>query len=461
MAINFASARPGIDLFNANVARDDAQRRQEEHDFMLRRQYEQAQGADKGMRNAIAAYYAQKQPAAVAPVPTTAFHPTPAMVPNPAATTPVVSPDQSMNPADNPDYGGPTSSAPMPNAVPRAGVDVPATVAAPPMPAAAAAPAAAQPAPGARQGGGFGTMMGELAKQPGTGASMMSLFGTDLASQRSAGVERAKLHQEGLKLFMDASKNDDVASMRAIAAKYDFGIPPEVLNNRAVMAKIASMAKVAKTIGITDDERALGFAKGYMHAEAAGADPNTSFQAAIAEAQKTQPTFKAVHWDQTPEGEVTGFDAQGNAKATGVKGKQQKWQVFGPGGAGERPTATVQNRDDMAKRLKVAYPGLDDGVVQRLVVNPRAQITAQDIMRTEASMRKLTNMGRPLYKTDAEAHTAAVAAVRAAQRDAGVLVGGEGAPGATAPGPADSGPAGRVPPPVRMRFDSSGNEISQ
>lgn len=458
MAINFASARPGIDLFNANVARGDQQRSQEERDFERRAQMEQAQGADRGLRNAISAYYAQKQ-APVAPVPTTAFQPTPAQVPNPAATTPVVSPDQSMDPADNPDYGGPTRASPMPNQVPRSGVDVPATVAAPPAPA---------PAPGApgtiakvmgRPGNDFGPMMSELAKQPGTGSSMMSLFSTDLTSQRSAAVENRKMQAEGNKEMLAHLKNGDVQMAQSVAKQYGIQIPDEVWKNRSLVMQLRLGANLAKTMGVKDDH-AVHFVQGFTEGVASGMPEDQAVMQGLKNVPKAGFELKGVVTDENNQ--VVGYDKSGATKQLGVKARPQKWQVSG-GGSGERATATVQNRDDMAKRLKVAYPGLDDSIVQRLVVNPRAQITAQDIMRTEAGMRKLTNMGRPVYKTDAEAHTAAVAAVRAAQKDAGVLVGGEGAPGAPAPaaGPADAGPAGRVPPPVRMRFDSSGNEITE
>lgn len=458
--MNFASVRPGIDLFNANVARGDAQRSQEEHDFERRAQMEQAQGADRGLRNAIAAYYAQKQAPVVAPVPTTAFQPTPAVVPNPAATTPVVSPDQSMNPADNPDYGGPARAAPMPNAVPRSGVDVPATVAAPPAPpapAAAAAPAPAQPAPGARPGGSFAPMMGELAKQPGTGQAMMHLFSTDLTSQRAAAVENRKLQAEGNKEMLAHLKDGNVQMAQAVAKQYGIQIPDEVWKNRGLVMQLRLGANLAKTMGVKDDH-AVHFVQGFVEGTSAGLPEDQAVMKGLQNVPKAGFELKGVVTDENNQ--VQGYDKSGNVKPLGVKARPQKWQVTGGEG---RATATVQNRDDMAKRLKVAYPGLDDSIVQRLVVNPRAQITAQDIMRTEASMRKLTNMGRPVYKTDAEAHTAAVAAVRAAQKDAGVLIGGEGAPAApaSAPGPADAGPAGRVPPPVRMRFDSQGNEIAQ
>jgi hypothetical protein len=360
-----------------------------------------------------------------------------------------------MNPADNPDYGGPTRAAPMPNAVPRAGVDVPATVAAPP------APAAAQPAPGARPGGSsFAPIMSELAKQPGTGQAMMSMFGTDLTSQRAASVEERKQKFEAEKLVYSHITKGDWRVAKSINDQYRLGIPDEVFQHRGAQQLMTLGARMADLMGEkvkgATIEHKMAYMQGFAENMAQTNDEAQAHSAGMKAAQAAKPEFSVKGVITDEQNQVQAYDQSGKVKPLGVTARPQKWQV-----TGERATATVQNRDDMARRLKIAYPGLDDGVVQRLVVNPRAQITAQDIMRTEASMRKLTNMGRPLYKTDAEAHTAAVAAVRAAQRDAGVLVGGEGAPGATAPGPADSGPAGRVPPPVRMQFDSQGNEIGQ
>ena len=87
----------------------------------------------------------------------------------------------------------------------------------------AIASVSAQPAParaaGPAQDGRFSKMAAELAKTPGTGADLMGMVNTDLTAQRTAGTERQRLHQEGLKLFMDASKNNDVASMRAISQR--------------------------------------------------------------------------------------------------------------------------------------------------------------------------------------------------------------------------------------------------
>ena len=295
--------------------------------------------------------------------------------------------------------------------------------------------------------------MSELAKQPGTGQNMMSLFSTDLTSQRSAAVENRKMQAEANKEIIAHLRNGDVEMAHYVAKQAGVNIPDEIWKNKGALMKMRVGANLAKQLNIKDDQ-AVHFMDLYMKGISSGIEEGQAGAQAFAAMPKDAFEVKGTIADENNQ--VQAYDKSGNVKPLGVKSRPQKWQV-----TGERATATVQNRDDMARRLKIAYPGLDDGIVQRLVVNPRSQITAQDIMRTEASMRKLTKMGLPVYKTDAEAHTAAVAAVRAAQKDAGAMVGGEGAPAPRAGGPADDGPAGRVPPPVRMRFDSSGNEIPQ
>ncbi len=457
--LNFASVGPGINLFNANMAQGDMQRRLAEEEALRRIQFEQAQGADAAQRAAAAGYFADAgAPAAGAQSIPVQVPGKPVQVPNPAATTPVVSPDQSMNPADNPDYGGPTRAAPAPNVPPRAGVDVPATVTAPPPIAAfSAQPASSAPQAPTRTDR-FSKFASTLAQAPGTGSALMNLVGTDLTSQRAANVERQKLHQEGLKLFSDASKNNDVAMMRTIAQRYDFGIPPEVLNRREIMAGIATGMNTAKTLGITDDARALAFAKGFIHHPSAmSADPTAAIEAGVTEAQKTQPPFTAAHFDRSPSGEVLAFDKQGTVKRTGAFA-----HLPPAAGSSERPTATVQNREDMLKRIKVAYPGIDESFAQMLIVNPHAQATAQDIMRTAANLRKMTNLGRPVYKTEAEVQAAALAAVRGAQQGARQLAGAGGGAAPAAPAAAAApAPAAAGAPPVRLRFDAAGNQIAQ
>ena len=387
--------------------------------------------------------------------------PAPVAVPNPAATTPVVSPDQSMVPADNPDYGGPSRAAPMPNAPPREGVDVPATVMTAPAPAPGpAAPVARAPVGAPRND--FAPIMLELAKQPGTGHSMMQLFGADVASQRNAATERAKIHQEGIKLFADASKNSDIATMRAISQKYDLGIPPEVLNRREVLAKIAVGINTAKSLGLTDDDKALAFAKGYTHAEASGSDPYGALEAGYAESKKIQPAQKAVHWAPAENGEITGFTAAGTPIKTGVKARPLNYEL----------ESNTPGKQSVFQQKQAAWLGVHPGDNQGALEYASGRRTISDVEVQKWAIQA-ANKDRQGFRN--QNWTPDQFNARVQQYVQQFKGGGGGGAGAPAPaagteGPATAGPASvapvpqaaaAAPAPRRMRFDAAGNEIPQ
>ena len=127
---------------------------------------------------------------------------------------------------------------------------------------------------------------------------MLNLYSTERRGERQGRLEERKIHMEGIKLFADASKNGDVASMRAISQRYDLGIPPEALNRREIMANIAAGVNTAKSMGITEDDKAVAFGMAHIEALASGADPLKALQAGWAAAQKVQtpPKLKNPHY---------------------------------------------------------------------------------------------------------------------------------------------------------------------
>ncbi len=268
--IRYADVTPAINLFNANVARGDAERRAEEQDFTRRFQAERAIGLDKGLRETFGRT-AEAAPVAAAPVATA-----------PQAAAPAIS----AYTAQQPDFEQ-VAAAPIATGGPAA----PAATAAPMAPAR---PAAAQ----ATGGTSYRDVMSGLSKVPGAGSAMLNLYSSERKDRASQRLEERKIHMEGIRLFTDASKNGDVATMRAVSQRYDLGIPPEALNRREIMAELAAGTNTAKGFGITDDERALAFGMGYVDALASGADPRSALQAGFSASKKVQvaPKLKNPHY---------------------------------------------------------------------------------------------------------------------------------------------------------------------
>jgi hypothetical protein len=108
----------------------------------------------------------------------------------------------------------------------------------------------------------------------------------------------------------------------------------------------------------------------------------------------------------------------------------------------------------MARRVKLAYPGMDDGLVQKLVINPRATITPQDVMKQRNSLQKMVDgLGRPLYKTSTELDNAVKQVLQGARQMAGF------AATSAAEYPTPPAAPGRVAPaagaPRRFKFNPS------
>lgn len=405
--IQYASAAPGIAMFNANMTQGDAQRRQAEEDAIRRVQFEQSQSADAAQRLAAAGYFAP--PGAAAPGTQAAPVQTPTQVPNPAATTPVVTPNPSLLAVDNPDTGGvPARAAPAPNMPPRAGVDVPATVQGPPAIAAfSAQPQAAAARPGQDR---FGEMAKTLAGTPGTGAQLMNMVGTSMTADRAHETQLAKNRVEANKEIIGYLRDGDIDMARVTANTHGIQIPDEVWNNKNMVMQMRVGANIAKTSGIKD-EHAVHFMQGYMEGISGGLQPGEAARKALSAMPKD--TFELKHVEADAGGNAIGVDKTGQTKDLGFKMRQPRGAL-----EGGRPSATIQNRDDMAKRIKTAYPGADDQFIQRLIVNPHSQATSADILRTEANVRRLTNNGVPVYKTEAEVKQVATQTVRDAAKAA-------------------------------------------
>lgn len=285
--IQFIRTNPAIDQFNAQVQRGDAERRAEEQDFRQRFQAERAIGLDKGLRQA---FTPGAETAAAPAVATPSTMATPAPPPTPAIGGYVAIPPTGENvPMD---FERPAQTWVGPREQPTAAAVT-----------QSAAPASAVQLPTARPQTSAGPssyrdVMTSLSKTPGAGSTMMNLYSSERRDRSSQRLEERKIHLEGIKLFTDASKNGDVATMRAVSQRYDLGIPPEALNRREIMAELAAGTNTAKGFGITNDERALAFGMGYVDALASGADPRRALQAGFTASQKVKvaPTLKNPHY---------------------------------------------------------------------------------------------------------------------------------------------------------------------
>lgn len=360
MAIRPANMAPAISLFNSQVAQGAQQRAQEDQEFRQRFQMERGLSNDAGTR-AVFAKYAQdridanqapQMPPAVAPAPPMPPAQAPAIsqiqagpVPAPTAPGAISVPVQDFNvdPVAAQDFG---SEKPLP--LEMAAMRQPlqqAEIAPTQQRAPITLPSARRSAP---VDNSANELMLGLSKVPGAGQAMMTMYSSDQTSRRQAATAERQLHMDGIKLFADASKNNDVATMRAVSQRYDLGIPPEALNRREFMANLAAGINTGKQLGIGDDELAVTYGMAYVDALARGADPRQALQAAFAAAgqKKREPQFKAVHWSQLPGGEVVAFDAATNMKPTGVRTRLPEPAVRV--GADERDTRNDQALRDRA-----------------------------------------------------------------------------------------------------------------
>lgn len=438
MTVQMTRGNPAIEAFDTTY--QHARRARIEDQAELERQ-----ATDRAIRTELARFYANTpQGAGPAVLPIAPPPPQPAAIAQPAeagATAPTGSMPPAVpapsGPSDAAEGGGTAATAAANQAVAAAApLAQPAPQVAPSGGTPRVLPAAVSQATDSMQRGGgvlaragqdprLQAVMQGLSKAPGAGRTMLSMFNTDLVSQRSAAAEQMKVHQEGLKMFLEAARSHDVPTMRVIANKYGLGIPPETFNNREVLAGLQIAPSIAKQLGITDDDKALAFTKGFM--EAGGHRPNATpeqLQNAVArgrdEAARASGFQVSGHFVGDNRN-VMFYDKKGNVQDSGQKARPQKFELYGPGGAaGGGETATIRNRRDLADWIKKASPGIDDQTVAKFVVNPRAQITPQDVMRVRAQLQRLkTRTGRPVY-SEADLDAATRKTIRDAQEAAGV-----------------------------------------
>jgi len=482
--IQFNRENPAIAAFNSQVQYGDRQRRVDEQDELARNQ-------DIAERQAIAQFYANRPQQAPAPVESRQVPPVAAAAP---AAAPALAPTPPMPAAQVPTVAMPTQGASMdfqmtrPGALaagggnqnldfqmqrPAAAAPVAAPVAPPAggpvtvqQPAPTGPVAAAAPTPPATPVGtrvnalrdGMGDVMSTMAKHPGAGSSMMKLFTTDVASQRTAAVEERRIQHEGVRMFMDASRANDIQLMRSISKQYGLGIPDEALNNREVMAKIAIGGTMAKQYGISDDMLALQFGKGYVEALAKGMDQHAALSAAYSAAIAAKGEggdFKAKHWVVDNQGRVVAFDEGARSRVTDTVARPLKGA--GGGGGGERLTATERNRANAETRLKQAFPEMDNAIIQQMVMNPRMMVTPQlHAQQVQALLRLKDNRGRAKYTPD-QAQQMATQILQGARNFASsmpqVAPAAEPTPAPAAPGGAQQKPTTRAAPPGLQMYD--------
>lgn len=376
MPIQFVSTNPALDQFNARVSAADQARRQEDQDFRQRFQLERQVGLDRGIRDVFGR--APEQPAAA-----------------PAAATPPASPAIAGYTAQ-PDFEQ-VSPTPVPTAA------QPAT--------AAPAQPAARPSAG---GTSYRDVMSGLSKVPGAGPAMLNLYSTERRGEQQARLEERKIHMEGIKLFTDASKNGDVATMRAVSQRYDLGIPPEALNRREIMANIAAGVNTAKNMGITDDEKAVAFGMAHIEAVASGADPVKALQAGWAAAQKipAKTNLKNPHYYTAADNSVQAVGPDLVARP-----------VQGPRARPPQPPFAITPAGAEAR---------DQGL----------RNTAIDNARQEAG-RRWGRMSADEKQQRIDAHFDFLKS---------------GKPGMPAP-TRGAGAVPGAPPPIRFRFDAQGNPV--
>lgn len=491
MAIQMLRENAAIPALERTVALGEEQRQRRQAEAQAEYKLQQEIGADRAMREGIGQFYANR-PAVSGPVVTAPNTPSAPQVTVPApqvapqAPAPVVSPDVVSGPGTNPDYGDlPSSAAPRPNAVPRevdmlntpvtaapaAAASVPATppsvpntsATTPAVPAAAPGmpPTTASAMPARGGPADISPIMSRLAQTPGTGHAALQMFTADQHNQAQARTLQAQSDRqarlEGDKLWIQALKDGDVQMAQTIGQQYGMNIPPEMYKNRGFMLDARLAATLAHSIpGLKDGEGGATFVDEFLKAKMSGADNQTAAQKAAAAARKIEPGMKAVHWAVDENGEVTGFTAAGKPISTGVTARPTASES-----RSDRPSATIQNRDDAGRRLKIAFPGLDEHMIQRLVMNPRSQVTPQDIVKQANALFTADSKqlgSRKKYKTAQDAMADAQGIISQAQRAAaGMEMGNTGeymVPPAAAP---STTPAARN----RIRFDAQGNQLGQ
>lgn len=381
MAIQMIRGNPAIASFNAGMDRGNAERRQETEDFRSRYAFEQAQGADKAMRAGFSAPYNEQPPTTI-----TAPAASPAIAQFSAAPS-----APSMPPATRPAMGASGMEAPNAGeAEARAAMSRPAAPVA--APSASSATPAAAPASRGFAGSRYAPIMRELAKTPGTGQAMMSMFSHDLQGQQQAATLSRQQEHDGLMAMSQALGKGDVRMGRMIADKYGLsaGIPEDFWKSREAMANFAIAGSLASKF---EPEQRASFMQAYGKAAASGMSPEQAVQAAT-QAVGQSGGRMAAHYI-SDSGEFVGVDRQAR-RVGGDAGKPLPKARSPHAGAGGRASATVQNRRDAEATLK--SNGFEPNVAAMIALNPRMMITPDIILRQANAIQKQAGkdiMGNP------------------------------------------------------------------
>ena len=319
--MQFLNQNPAIAAFQTGTKLGADERRMEDEALRSRLTFENQlvtlrnqQLADKAMREGIAATYAQPpapQPAAAAPAARAA--PAPSYVPI------------------APDTGGDTEIGPVAMAAP-----TPAAV-------APAAPAPAAPRPGSQ----FAPLMSRLAEAPGTGASMLNLFSTDIRSRATTAEAERRWQTEGFKEFMEAIKGGHLGVADTINQRFGLNFPKEAYQNPTVIQSMQRLGGVAAVALKGNEDLLPDFIKNAMHllnqAQAGGMPYDQAINAAASEALtqiQTGGRFKVKSYMPSEGGEVVGFgERPGQVHKTGIKARKTATEVridagLGAGGSG-------------------------------------------------------------------------------------------------------------------------------
>lgn len=317
--VDFIRNNPAAEGVRRSIDEGNRQAIAEEEAFRRRAAYEQANAADRALREGIGAFYASQQPQG-APAPAAGPAPAPAPAPAPQAPAAPVQEVEQANPigfADSNEMPPPGSTAVQggPQAAPAAG---PAATNAP------VQPVQGQPRPDVRsttppispttdpRRTDMRPVIDKLVKAPGGGQTALSLFSADRAQR----TELAKLDRQtkldGMKEFLAAIKDGDPQLARFTAQQYNLGVPDVFFSDRSHMmrARVAT-ATADKLFGKENPNATLAYVKGYLEA-GPGASADQASLAGL-NAVKAAGVGGRVAGHYVGEGdEVIMYDRQGN-----------------------------------------------------------------------------------------------------------------------------------------------------
>lgn len=445
--MQFNTSSPGIAAFNAGIDRNANRRRQDDEAARARITFENQQSTDAALRSGIGAFYAddvnQPAPPGVSAAAQPVATPAPA---GPAVGPTTLAPRAPYAAAQAPSGDGFGDAAPLP----------PAQSGAPAAPAAQPTAVRAAPSVTTRpSGGAYNRIQSALAKAPGSGQTMMSLFSADVTSQRNAQVEQRKLEAEGHKLWVQSLKDGDVGMAKEIGKRYNLNIPDQIYNDRGMMIDARVAANLSKTMGVKDDQ-AAAFVDGFLKARHSGADQGQAAQAGAKAASEAGGSI--VHWAVDQQHNVTGFDKRGTPTNTGVKARDQKWEVYPPNASGAG--AGSKQREFAEWRIKTLVAGgMLEAQAQQLVAGGASTRPPSPQQRAQLGrqlMNQKDQFGRPIYKTLNDALKAADQALAGTPPAAAPAASPTPAPGAEAPAAASPSAAAA---PTRMRFNTSTGQL--